>query len=260
VRLPAPLCRRLSIFREPPRPAGQGRTWRDYWTFAYHGFFGVSINQVFFTIGLHYTNVTHSSIIVGMSPINTLLLAILFHLEHATLRKALGILIARSGVVILATSGTLFTHSPTILGDVITYFGPLGFAMYVVLGKRVAGSYDALNHDHLEFHFRRLAPSAHRHSRRHRPRPTFQLARHPVAGMGVHRLHWTIQFHPRLPFLLLAPALPGSFATRLVLLSPAGLRLRPRHHVSGRARLLAGTSGRSLALLGVYWIESARHR
>jgi drug/metabolite transporter (DMT)-like permease len=140
----APFCARLSIFREPPRPAAHGRTWRDYWTFAYLGFFGVSLNQFFFSLGLRYTNVTHSSIIVGIGPINTLILAILFRLERATIRKALGMLVALTGVVILATGSGVSRHSPTLLGDALTLIGALGFAMYVVLGKRVAGNYNPL--------------------------------------------------------------------------------------------------------------------
>ncbi|HEV1994756.1 MAG TPA: DMT family transporter, partial [Candidatus Acidoferrum sp.] len=36
------------------------------------------------------------------------------------------------------------THSPSVLGDAITMMGSIGFAMYVVLGKRLAGRYDPL--------------------------------------------------------------------------------------------------------------------
>lgn len=119
-------------------------TSHDLWTFAYLGFFGVSVNQVCFTLGLRYTNVTHSSIIVGMAPIYTLALALVFRLEHLTWAKALGMAIAFSGVAILASSTGMNSHSPTLLGDAITMCGSLGFAMYVVLGKRVAARYNAL--------------------------------------------------------------------------------------------------------------------
>jgi drug/metabolite transporter (DMT)-like permease len=160
--LVAPLCRLLPIFREPSSStnnviASAGRvalssstshqspiTSHDLWTFAYLGFFGVSVNQLCFTLGLRYTSVTHSSIIVGMAPIYTLALALLFRLEHLTWTKALGMTIAFSGVAILASSTGMSHHSPTLLGDAITMCGSLGFAMYVVLGKRVAARYNAL--------------------------------------------------------------------------------------------------------------------
>lgn len=119
-------------------------TRRDAWTFLYLGFFGVSVNQFCFTLGLHYTSVSHSAIIVGMGPIYILILAVLLRLERATWHKAVGLAIAFTGVAVLTSEGGLSTHSPSLLGDAITMTGSLGFATYAVLGKRVAGDYDAL--------------------------------------------------------------------------------------------------------------------
>ncbi len=146
-----PLCRRLPAFRKLTRdPASSSTrhtsriTIHDLWTFLYLGFLGVTVNQVCFTIGLRYTSVTHAAIIVGMGPIYALVLAVLFRLESATLRKVLGMTIALLGVVLLATSRDSAQNSPTLLGDFITFIGSLGFAFYAVLGKRVASRYDAL--------------------------------------------------------------------------------------------------------------------
>jgi drug/metabolite transporter (DMT)-like permease len=98
-----------------------------------------------FTVGLRYTSVAHSSLILGMGPIYALVLAVLFRLEKLTLGKALGMAVSFTGVAILASaSGGVSRHSPTIHGDLITLCGSLAFALYVVLGKRVAGKYDAL--------------------------------------------------------------------------------------------------------------------
>jgi drug/metabolite transporter (DMT)-like permease len=137
----APLCRRLPAFHSPK---GQGITAGDLWTFAYLGFLVVTVNQICFTIGLRYTDVTHSSIILGMGPIYTFALAVAFRLEKPTFRKALGMLIALTGVALMAAGGSSPHRTPTLLGDVITLCGSLAFATYVVLGKRVAGKYDAL--------------------------------------------------------------------------------------------------------------------
>ena len=146
-----PLCRRLPAFRKPSTdPASSSAshnsqiTIHDLWTFLYLGFLGVTVNQVCFTIGLRYTSVTHSAIIVGMGPIYALVLAVLFRLESATFRKILGMTISLLGVILLATSKDSAQHSPTLLGDFITFIGSLGFAFYAVLGKRVAARYDAL--------------------------------------------------------------------------------------------------------------------
>jgi len=175
-----PLCRRLPAFRKPraggsldssanpaassslvenalaspPRRAREllfsstshksRTTLHDLWTFLYLGFLGVTVNQVCFTIGLHYTSVTHSAIIVGMGPIYALVLAKLFRLESATLRKILGMIVSLLGVLLLATSRNSAQHLPSLLGDFTTFIGSLGFAFYAVLGKRVAARYDAL--------------------------------------------------------------------------------------------------------------------
>jgi len=157
----APLCARLAIFQAKPSantpvnlseakdrssnsPLATNHSPLDFWTFFYLGFFGVAVNQLCFTLGLNYTNVTHSSIIVGLAPIYTLTLAVLFGLEGLTLRIAVGMTIAFSGVVLLASSAGMAHRSPALLGDAITMCGSLGFAMYVVLGKRVASHFNPL--------------------------------------------------------------------------------------------------------------------
>ena len=136
--------RRTNVFAEDAEGRKRGFTRRDAWTFLYLGFFGVSVNQFCFTLGLRYTSVSHSAIIVGMGPIYTLILAVLLRLERATWHKAVGMTIAFTGIAVLASENGINSHSPSLLGDAITMTGSLGFAMYAVLGKRVSGQYDAL--------------------------------------------------------------------------------------------------------------------
>ncbi len=143
--LPAYLvCLCLPGFAEAAQARRRGFTARDYGTFAYLGFFGVTVNQICFTVGLRYTSVGHSSVIVGMGPVFILVLAVLLGLEQWTWRKASGMGIALAGVTLLAWNGGMSLHSATLLGDFITLCGSLGFSIYAVLGKRVAEKYDAL--------------------------------------------------------------------------------------------------------------------
>jgi len=137
-------CSRLPAFAETAESRRRKFTGRDLWTFLYMGFFGVVMNQVCFTVGLRYTSVSHAAVIVGMGPIYTLILAVLFHVEKATWRKATGTAIAFGGVAVLASENGISPHSPSVLGDAITMTGSIGFAMYVVLRKRLGGHYDAL--------------------------------------------------------------------------------------------------------------------
>ena len=137
-------CSRLPAFAEAAQSRRHQFTLRDIWIFLYMGFFGVTINQVCFTVGLRFTSVSHAAVIVGMGPIYTLIFAVLFKLERVTRRKAMGMAIAVIGIAVLASENGVSAHSPSVLGDAITMTGSIGFAMYVVLGKRVAGRYDPL--------------------------------------------------------------------------------------------------------------------
>jgi len=139
-----PIAARLPAFSADLTAHKQSRTLRDLFTFAYLGFFCIGLNQMCFTVGLRYTSVAHSSLILGMGPIYALILAVLFRLEKLTLGKALGMAVSFAGVAILASGSGVSRHSPTLKGDLITLCGSLAFALYVVLGKRVAGKYDAL--------------------------------------------------------------------------------------------------------------------
>jgi len=133
----------VPVYLANPSARGLRFSGRDIWTFAYLGFFSVVMNQVGFTVGLRYTSVTHSAVIVGMGPVYALVLAVLMKLEKATRAKVLGMTIAFAGIAVLAADNVKSAHS-SLLGDAIVFCGSMGFALYVVLGKRVAGRYDSL--------------------------------------------------------------------------------------------------------------------
>jgi drug/metabolite transporter (DMT)-like permease len=137
-------CSDLAVFGEARNLRRERFTARDLWTFFYLGFFGVTVNQMCFTIGLYFTHVSHAAVIVGLGPIYILILAVVFGMERATGHKVIGMLIALVGVGVLASENGISTHSASIEGDAITMAGSIGFAIYVVLGKRVAGKYDSL--------------------------------------------------------------------------------------------------------------------
>ncbi|HXY24241.1 MAG TPA: DMT family transporter [Candidatus Acidoferrum sp.] len=138
------VCSRWLVFAEAAAFRRRGFTARDLWIFFYLGFFGVTVNQTCFTLGLRFTSVSHGAVIVGLGPIYVLTLAVLFRMERATGHKVVGMLIALLGVGVLASENGISLHSSSLAGDAIIMTGSVGFAMYVVLGKRVAGKYDTL--------------------------------------------------------------------------------------------------------------------
>jgi drug/metabolite transporter (DMT)-like permease len=257
----APLCARLAIFRKPalsstgrgPRISGH-----DLFVFFYLGFFGVAVNQLCFTIGLNHTNVTHSSIIVGLAPIYTLTLAVLFRLERLTLRVAIGMTIAFSGVILLASSTGMAHRSPTLLGDAITMCGSLGFAMYVVLGKRVASHNNPLTMTTWNFMFGALIAL---------PLAVWQFfavdfahAWRALPWQAYACVAYTGLFSSTLAYLFyfwLLRYLEASQLASFSYLLPVSVSALSILFLGERGSLLE-LIGAVLALLGVYYIESTR--
>jgi drug/metabolite transporter (DMT)-like permease len=252
----APICSRLPIFslsRHESQVTGN-----DLWTFCYLGFFGVAVNQLCFTIGLRHTNVTHSSIIVGLAPIYTLTLAVFFRLERLTLRIVIGMTIACTGVALLASSTGMAHRSPTLLGDAITMCGSLGFAVYVVLGKRVAGHYNPLTMTTWNFIFGALIAL---------PLAIHQFLANDLAHTW-RALPWqayacvfyTGLFSSTLAYLFyfwLLRYLEASQLASFSYLLPVSASALSILFLGERGSLLE-LVGAILALLGVYYIESTR--
>jgi drug/metabolite transporter (DMT)-like permease len=117
---------------------------RDIQTFFLLALFGVVINQGCFVVGLNYTTVGHSALIMGMGPITILILAWAQGMEAATGRKILGSTLAFAGVTVLAVEKGLHLHSGTMVGDLLTLCSSAGFALYTVVAKKVSWKYDAV--------------------------------------------------------------------------------------------------------------------
>jgi drug/metabolite transporter (DMT)-like permease len=110
----------------------------------YLGLFGVTLNQLFFIIGLSRTSVLHSSLIIAMTPIFVLAIAAIIKQEQITVRKAAGMLIAVIGVGILNAIPASTGATPTLLGDVFVFLAGVTFAMFTVLSKKVSLRHSAI--------------------------------------------------------------------------------------------------------------------
>jgi drug/metabolite transporter (DMT)-like permease len=120
---------------------------RDVPFLLFLGLFGVTLNQLFFMVGLSRTSVVHSALIIGMTPIFVLLFAAAIKQERITLRKAAGMLIALGGVALLNTipvEGGLPSARPTIAGDLYVTLAAMAFALFTVMGKKVSLRHSAV--------------------------------------------------------------------------------------------------------------------
>jgi drug/metabolite transporter (DMT)-like permease len=113
------------------------------WVIAYLGFFNSVLNQGCYTVGLNYTSVSHSSLIIGCAPILILIFSWGLRLESLSGRKIAGMALAFAGAVAVgAEQGG--SAGAGLSGDVLTLVAGVGLALYTVLGKRPAAGSSAL--------------------------------------------------------------------------------------------------------------------
>ena len=108
------------------------------------GVLGVTLNQLFFVVGLGRTTVAHASIIVSLGPVLVLLIAAGRRLEKLTARKLAGMLVAIAGVAALRLfqDDTSARHA-SLFGDVFIFLSTLFFALFTVFGKPITRRYSS---------------------------------------------------------------------------------------------------------------------
>jgi drug/metabolite transporter (DMT)-like permease len=124
-------------------PANRSTLLSELWTISYLGFFGVILNQGCFTVGLNYTSVSHSSLIIGCAPILILVFSWALGLEALTRRKAIGMAFAFAGAAVVAVEQAT-NAAGNFRGDLLTLVAGIGLALYTVLGKRVIAEYSPI--------------------------------------------------------------------------------------------------------------------
>jgi drug/metabolite transporter (DMT)-like permease len=107
------------------------------------GLFGVTLNQVFFVVGLSRTSVAHAALLIGLTPIQVLIVARLRGQERITARKAVGMGIALAGVAVLKAFDPPGAGA-TWIGDLVVLLAGLSFALFTVFGKEVTARYSTI--------------------------------------------------------------------------------------------------------------------
>jgi drug/metabolite transporter (DMT)-like permease len=110
---------------------------------------GVGANQLLFVMGLQKTTPAHSAVITATIPILTLLAAVAARQERLTRRGLLGIGLATLGALILLRADDLLRHgfaeadSAMIVGDLLTVANATGYAIYLVMMRRIGREVEA---------------------------------------------------------------------------------------------------------------------
>jgi drug/metabolite transporter (DMT)-like permease len=107
------------------------------------GMFGVALNQVFFVIGISATSVAHAAILIGMTPILVLVIASAIGQESLSVAKLIGMAIALGGVAALQLAPSKDAGT-SLRGDFFVFLAAITFAVFTVMGKRVASSFGSV--------------------------------------------------------------------------------------------------------------------
>lgn len=117
---------------------------RDLWKMVGLGLIIIPFNQVAYLYGQSLTGAGHGALLFAMTPIFVFILALIHLKEKLRPRRAIGILVAVGGVMVIMTSGAVEISADYLRGDLIILVAVLAWAYYTVLGKPLAEKYGAL--------------------------------------------------------------------------------------------------------------------
>jgi len=132
---------RTNEHKVTPEISKKGRL-QTLWTVTYLGFLNAILNQGCYTVGLNYTSVSHSSVIIACAPIFILLFSWAMRIEPLTKGKIVGMALAFAGAVAVGVQAG--SAGAGVAGDLLSFVTGIGFALYTVLGKRAVAVYSAL--------------------------------------------------------------------------------------------------------------------
>jgi drug/metabolite transporter (DMT)-like permease len=105
---------------------------------------GTILNQSAFLVGLKYTTATNSAVLNSLIPVFTLLVVTVRGQERLTGKRALGFGLALLGVFVLRRVENMSWSDETWIGDLLTMFNCLSYALFLSLGRTFTQTYDRL--------------------------------------------------------------------------------------------------------------------
>lgn len=127
--------------RRAPRRARWDR--RELLTLSVLGIFGITLNQVFFVMGMERTTVAHAALLIATTPVQVMALAALRGQEEITGRKVGGMLAAVAGTAVLH-AGDAESRGASLPGDLLVLLAAFCFSVYTVFSKEVTRRHDSL--------------------------------------------------------------------------------------------------------------------
>jgi drug/metabolite transporter (DMT)-like permease len=104
---------------------------------------GVTLQYIVQFVGMTYTSVTNTALLINMGTFFVIIPSALFLKEKLSVDNALGVVIAFLGAVLVATRGDL-SFSLMLLGDGLILICAAMWAIYILVGNKLAGKYSVL--------------------------------------------------------------------------------------------------------------------
>lgn len=116
----------------------------DYKKILLLGFLIILINQTGFLVGQSLTAAGHGAFLFSTTPVFIFLLAMIHLKEKLILRRAIGIVMALAGMMIIMSSGAIHVGKKYLFGDILIVIAVLAWAYYLILGKPLVQKYGAI--------------------------------------------------------------------------------------------------------------------
>lgn len=108
------------------------------------GVCGITLNQVFFVVGMERTSVAHGALTIALAPVMVLLLARMRGQEKITARTMGGMALAFCGVAVLNLGPGKASQGASLTGDLIILLAGFTFAIFAVFGKEITKRHDTV--------------------------------------------------------------------------------------------------------------------
>lgn len=125
----------------------QGFKLRDVFkpTFLLFGLTGTALYYSLQNLGMSYTSVSSTSLILSIVPVLTAVFAVIFLKERLSRLRIVGIVLVTIGMVMVAVSSTSDSAgSNPLLGNILIFCSALAWAIYTIQGRKMVPSYPAL--------------------------------------------------------------------------------------------------------------------
>jgi drug/metabolite transporter (DMT)-like permease len=117
--------------------------WKDLPVLVVMALTGVTLQYIVQFFAMTYTTVTNTALLINMGTFFVIIPSVLFLKEKLSIDNYLGIVIAFLGAALVATRWEI-SLTPNLIGDGLVIVCAVMWAIYILIGNRLAGKYSVL--------------------------------------------------------------------------------------------------------------------